>query len=136
MAEPEVLAAARSALIEAELAERPADRFLAAHLAALRVAAVILAARGRPASGGTLRDVWQLLAERAPEYAEWAGLFAATALKRRAVAAGAVALVSAREADDLVRDAGIFYAAVAGRCAVSRARPVRSTTSALAAGHG
>ena len=68
--------------------------------------------------------------------AEWAGLFAATALKRRAVAAGAVALVSAREADDLVRDAGIFYAAVAGRCAVSRARPVRSTTSALAAGHG
>ena len=30
---------ARTALIEAELAERPSDRFLAAHLAALRVAA-------------------------------------------------------------------------------------------------
>ena len=39
------------------------------------------------------------------EYAEWAGFFAASALKRQAVAAGAVAVVNAREADDLVREA-------------------------------
>ncbi len=110
------LAAARAALVEAELAEHPADRFLGAHLAALRVAAVVLAIRTRPARRSSrLSDVWQLLGEVAPEYAEWAGFFAATALKRQAVAAGAVALVSAREADDLIRDAGLFCDAVGRR---------------------
>lgn len=118
MSEP--LAAARAALIEAELADRPADRFLAAYLAALRVAAVVLAARTHASRGAAgLTDVWQLLARVAPEYAEWAGFFAALALKRHTVAAGAVTLVSAREADDLVRDASLFCAAVARRFAVA-----------------
>ncbi|QLQ15281.1 MAG: hypothetical protein HZY73_05740 [Micropruina sp.] len=120
------LTAARAALVEAELAEHPAERFLAAHLAALRVAAVVLAARARPARRASrLSDVWRLLAEVAPEYAEWAGFFAATALKRQAVAAGAVALVSAREADDLIRDAGLFCEAVGRRLRPpARAAPV------------
>lgn len=114
MAEP--LALARAALIQAELAEHPADRFLAAHLAALRVAAVVLAARAHTASRrGGLNDIWRLLARVAPEYGEWAGFFAATALKRRAVAAGATSLVSLREADDLIRDASLFCEEVARR---------------------
>lgn len=122
------LAGAVAALTQAELAERPAERFLLAHLAALRVAAVVLACRasGRVASTRP-RNVWQVLAEAAPEYAEWAGFFASSALKREAVRAGAVAMVSAREADDLLRDVGIFHDRVARRLA--RPRPERRAAS-------
>ena len=49
-----------------------------------------------------------MLAEVAPELAEWATFFAATEGKRDAIRAGATAIVSAREADDLVRDARAF----------------------------
>lgn len=117
------LSGAVAALTQAELADRPAERFLFAHLAALRVAAVILACRtsGRAASARP-RDVWQVLAETAPEYAEWAGFFAASALKREAVRAGAVAIISAREADDLLRDVGIFHDRVARRLVRPAAR--------------
>ena len=68
---------ARSALIEAELAVRPADRFLGAQLGALRVAAVVLSARSvrRPVGSGP-RNVWELVADVAPEYTEWAAFFA------------------------------------------------------------
>ncbi|MFT3833855.1 MAG: SAV_6107 family HEPN domain-containing protein [Micropruina sp.] len=122
MAVPE-LAGALAALTQAELAERPAERFLLAHLAALRVAAVVLACRASGGAGRARpRDVWQLLAETAPEYAEWAGFFAASALKREAVRAGAVAMVSAREADDLLRDVGIFHDRVARRLSPAPAR--------------
>ena len=48
----------------------------------------------------------------APEFGEWAAFFAATKGKRDAVHAGATAIVSAREADDLVRDAQAFLALV------------------------
>ncbi|MEZ5089829.1 MAG: SAV_6107 family HEPN domain-containing protein [Micropruina sp.] len=126
------LAPAATALAEAELAGRPADRFLLAHLAALRVAAVVLACRmpqrraGRASTGP--RDAWQVLAEVAPEYAEWAGFFAASALKRQAVAAGAVAVVNAREADDLVRDVGLFHDQVAARLARVRPAPRREAS--------
>ena len=100
MAVPELVPAA-SALTQAEFAEQPAEKFLGAHLAALRVAAVVLAHRTQP--------------RRAPEYAEWAGFFAASALKRRAVQAGAVNLVGTREADDLLRDVRLFHDQVARR---------------------
>jgi hypothetical protein len=49
-----------------------------------------------------------MLAEVAPELAEWAAFFAATEAKRDAIRAGATTIVSAREADDLVRDARAF----------------------------
>jgi len=49
-----------------------------------------------------------MLAEVAPELAEWAGFFAATEARRDAIQAGATSIVSAREADDLVRDATAF----------------------------
>jgi SAV_6107-like HEPN len=102
---------ARSCIAEAELARLPTDRYLAAHLAALRVVAIVLAHRvpsstlrrtGRP------QNAWRMLAEVAPELAEWAGFFAATDAKRDAIRAGATSIVSAREADDLVRDAKAF----------------------------
>jgi len=99
---------ARSALLEAELTPRAADRYLAAHHAALRIAAVILAGRSDPAASvrrARPRNAWALVATVAPELAEWAAYFAATEGKRDAVRAGATAIVTAREADDLVRDA-------------------------------
>jgi hypothetical protein len=115
------LALARAALVAAEFADAPAERYLQAQLAALRVAATILAARAHAVAGGRLRNVWQVVGEVAPEFAEWAGYFAAIQMKRQAVAAGAAALVTPREADDLVRDAQAFHDAVARRLA----RPVR-----------
>ncbi len=53
-----------------------------------------------------------MLADVAPEFAEWAAFFAATQAKREAVRAGATTIVSAREADDLLRDAQCFLAMV------------------------
>lgn len=107
---------ARSTLVEAELALQPSDRFLSAHLAALQVAAVVLLARAhRNRRRGRPRNAWQLLAEVAPELGEWASFFAATEGKRDVVRSGASALVSAREADDLVRDAQTFFALVERR---------------------
>ena len=106
---------AHAAILEAELAEHPSERFLAAHLAALRVAAIILSVRGGPGSGSRSRgprNAWTLVADVAPEFAEWATFFAATEPKRDAVRSGAPAIVTAREADDLVRDARAFLTAV------------------------
>lgn len=100
---------ARTVLVEAEQSCHPGERYLAAHLGALRVAAVVLALRARPGRRGSRpRNAWVLLAEVAPELGEWAAFFAATEGKREAVRAGAAAIVSAREADDLVRDAQTF----------------------------
>jgi hypothetical protein len=129
MASNDDLQRARSSLAEAELARRPSDRYLAAHLAALRVVAIVLAYRapattgrstgrsrstsrplsnGRPPSNGRPQNAWRMLAEVAPELAEWAAFFAATEGKRDAIRAGATSIVSAREADDMVRDATAF----------------------------
>ena len=107
------------ALAAAEQAGTPAERFIAAHLAALRVAAVALASRPRSRRGlrtpaGGLRSIWQVLPEVAPELAEWAAFFETLQLKRQAVQAGASALVTEREADDLIRDARAFRALVDG----------------------
>jgi hypothetical protein len=52
--------------------------------------------------------VWSDLAAVAPELAEWAEFFAAGAGKRTAAQAGLPGVVSAREADDMLRDADAF----------------------------
>jgi hypothetical protein len=109
-----VLATARAALAEAEVATRATDRYAAAHLAALRCAAAVLAARAHPAAPTVRRptSAWRLLAEVAPELTEWAGYFAAGADKRAAAQAGLLHAVTAREADDLLRDTTTFLALV------------------------
>ena len=53
-----------------------------------------------------------LLAEVAPELAEWATFFAAGAAKRAAAEAGSTRAVTEREADDLLRDADRFLGVV------------------------
>ena len=102
---------ARAALVEAELSDPPADRYAAAHLAALRMAAVVLSVRSRATRPGP-RNAWLVLSEVAPELAEWAAFFAATQPKRESIERGARYAVSSREADDLVRDAGSFLSLV------------------------
>jgi len=110
----ELLEAARHGLAEATLALRPAERYALAHLAALRAAASVLAARAQPTRRARQRgprSAWVLLAEVSPELGEWAAFFAAGAGKRAAAEAG-LDIVTTREADDLLRDVEIFVALV------------------------
>jgi hypothetical protein len=89
----------------------PRERFALAHLAALRGAAAVLATRARPrrqAHG----NAWELLTRIAPELAEWASFFAASARRRQAIVAGVGIVVPSREADDMVRAAAEFLGLV------------------------
>jgi len=107
---------ARRGLQEAAALTVPAERYATAHLAALRGAAAVLAAKTRPTDARLRRrrptSAWVLLTEVTPELAEWAAFFAAGAAKRAAAEAGVTRAVTSREADDLVRDAGTFLALV------------------------
>ena len=109
------LARAAESLSEAVAATEVTTRYACAHVAALRAAAALLAARARPATPPRRRpqkNAWVLLAEIAPELAEWAAFFSAGAGKRAAAEAGSSRAVTEREADDLVRDADRFLAVV------------------------
>lgn len=105
-----LLRQARQGLLDAEYAARPVDRYAQAHLAALRAAAAVLAARARPRRRAQSTSAWTLLTRIAPELAEWSAFFAATSATRQAAEAGVHRLVTARAADDLVRQAGEFLA--------------------------
>lgn len=108
----DLLAQAQHGLDEAAELEHPNDRYAAAHLAALRTAAAVLAVRGRPESTARarkrIRSAWEVLPEVAPELDEWSRLFAAGAPKRARAEAGIEGAAGARDADDLIRDAGMF----------------------------
>lgn len=112
----DLLASARHGIAEAATASSPPERYAAAHLSALRAAAAVIAARARPESHAGRRvrplSAWVLLAAVAPELAEWAAFFASGARKRAAAEAGLPGSVTAREADDLLRDAETFLAVV------------------------
>lgn len=104
-----------ASLREAMLAPDVPSRYAHAHVAALQAAAALLAARAHPAPPSKRRrqkNAWVLLAEVAPEFAEWASFFASGAAKRAAAEAGSRRAVTEREADDLVRDADRFLALV------------------------
>ncbi|MFF4493253.1 SAV_6107 family HEPN domain-containing protein [Streptomyces sp. NPDC001546] len=109
----DLLAKARSGLAEAALLSRPNERYATAHLAALRVAAAVLAARARPEPVRArrrprIRSAWEVLPEIAPELGEWSALFASGAARRARAEAGIPDAASSRQADDLVREAGMF----------------------------
>lgn len=99
----------RAGLLHACAARTCGERYVAAHLAALRAAAAVLAVRGRPSVRGGPRSVWEVLPRIAPELTEWAAFFAATASRRAAVEAGRGEIITAREADDLLRDVENFH---------------------------
>ncbi len=105
-----LLASARQGLASAEGDVSAGGRYVGAHLAALRAAAAIVAARAEPAAPRRRRpaSVWELLPRVEPTLSEWAAFFAAGASKRAAAEAGLPRAVSSREADDLLRDAATF----------------------------
>ncbi|MEV8093567.1 SAV_6107 family HEPN domain-containing protein [Kitasatospora sp. NPDC085879] len=90
----------------------PLERYATAHLAALRTTAAVLAVRGRPDRNPRrrkpIRSAWELLPEVAPELAEWAVYFAAGARRRAAAEAGIRSAATARDADDLIRNTGLY----------------------------
>ncbi|GAA4185210.1 hypothetical protein GCM10022252_15250 [Streptosporangium oxazolinicum] len=106
---------ARDCLEEAAAARTSAARYVAAHLAALRAAAAVLAARPRPMEGRRrrrLRSAWEMLPEAEPRLAEWAPYFETSAAKRAAAEAGLTRTVSSRDAEELVSEAERFVTTV------------------------
>ncbi|WFB10017.1 hypothetical protein LRS74_25470 [Streptomyces sp. LX-29] len=108
----DLLAQAHQGLAEAVTLETANERFAAAHLAALRTAAAVLAVRGRPEPSARrrarIRSAWEVLPEVAPELAEWSALFASGAERRARAEAGIPGAASCRDADDLARDVALF----------------------------
>ncbi|WP_175499781.1 MULTISPECIES: SAV_6107 family HEPN domain-containing protein [unclassified Streptomyces] len=108
----DLLAQARAGLAEAAALDEPNERYATAHLAALRTAAAVIAVRGRPERDPRgrrrIRSAWDVLPETAPELAEWSALFAAGAARRARAEAGIPGAATARDADDLIRDTGMF----------------------------
>jgi len=108
----DLLTQAHLGLREAAALEAPHERYATAHLAALRTAAAVLAVRAQPEPTvrrrRRIRSAWEVLPEVAPELAEWSALFAAGAERRARAEAGIAGAATARAADDLLRDAGLF----------------------------
>ncbi|ANH91115.1 MULTISPECIES: SAV_6107 family HEPN domain-containing protein [unclassified Streptomyces] len=108
----DLLAQARSGLEEAAVLPTPNERYATAHLAALRTAAAVLAARARPETGSRrrarIRSAWEVLPEIAPELTEWSALFASGARRRALAEAGVRGAAGHRDADDLMRDVAMF----------------------------
>ena len=122
-------------LAEAAAATEITARYACAHVAALRAAAALLAARARPAPARRRpqKNAWVLLAEVAPELGKWASFFAAGAGKRAAAEAGSTRAVTEREADDLVRDADRFLGLVEEALGLTRHTPVGEHLPTVAA---
>ncbi|EST23236.1 SAV_6107 family HEPN domain-containing protein [Streptomyces roseochromogenus] len=108
----DLLAQARAGLDEATVLDTSNERYATAHLAALRTAAAVLAALGRPETSprrrARIRSAWEVLPEIAPELTEWSALFASGAARRARAEAGIQGAASRRDADDLIRDVAMF----------------------------
>ncbi|OON77642.1 SAV_6107 family HEPN domain-containing protein [Streptomyces tsukubensis] len=108
----DLLTQARDGLEEAAGLPEANERYATAHLAALRTAAAVLAARGRPEDTPRrrqrIRSAWEVLPEIAPELTEWSSLFASGADRRARAEAGIRGAASDRDADDLLRDVRHF----------------------------
>jgi len=131
----QLLGQAHRGLAEAATCPDAGWRYATAHLAALRGAAAVLAARTQPEPGRRRpRSAWVLIGQVAPELGEWAAFFAAGAAKRAAAEAGLSSAVTEREADDLVRDVATFLGVV--ETSISRAVPPQSPARLRSMGSG
>ncbi len=102
----DLLERARATLESACRTTEASERYRDAHLGALRAAAALVAARTVPTPRARPRSVWQVLPGVAPELGEWAAFFAACSAHRSVIDRGGH--ISAREADDLLRQAEMF----------------------------
>ena len=84
----ELVARCDAELVAAQLAPDPADRFLHAHLGALRLAGALLAAAGARPPRGRPRSAWDRLTAAVPECAPWAAFFTTGAPIRASLDAG------------------------------------------------
>ncbi len=121
-----LMESARHGLAAAEDEGTPGARYVGAHLAALRAAAAVVAAKAEPAGGRRRRpqSVWELLPKVEPALREWSAFFAAGAAKRAAAEAGLPRAVSAREADELLRDARTFVSLAEGALGIVAEQPL------------
>lgn len=103
----DLLDRSRAGLVQACQSQTAAQRYTEAHLAALRAAAALVAARTVSTGRSRPRSVWEVLPGVAPELGEWAVFFAASG-RRRLALERATGGVSPREADDLVRQSETF----------------------------
>lgn len=119
----ELVERARADLLEACHTRGVAERYLQSQLGAMRAAAALVSARAGGERQSGPQSLWDLLPAVAPELTEWAEFFAVTTARtlptgptgptrptgppdRATAMAGAP--VSAREADDLLRQAETF----------------------------
>jgi hypothetical protein len=103
-----LLGRADGELTAAHAASDVAERFVHAHLAALRAAAALVALRGKPGGRRASRSVWDLVEAVEPSLAGWTGYFAGGARTRAAIDAGRFDVVDGRRADELLRCAEDF----------------------------
>lgn len=103
----DLLDRSRGGLLLACHSSTASERYTQAHLAALRAGAALLAARSAPSRRARPRSVWEVLPTVAPELTEWAVFFAESGRRRLALERGAD-VVTARDADDLVRSGERF----------------------------
>lgn len=120
----DLLRTALIALDDAYQAPTAADRYVAAHVAALRAGAALLATRAKPTRSSRIRSVWQMLPTIAPELQELCTYFALIGQRRVFVEIGREH-VTQRQADDLMRDAEAFTEQIAGILGVGL--PIPST---------
>ncbi|GAA0324095.1 SAV_6107 family HEPN domain-containing protein [Kineococcus aurantiacus] len=123
----DLLARCEDELLAALRTEDVAERYVHAHLAALRAGAALVAVNGRPARGrrsGGPRSVWEMLPAYDPALQAWADRFAATAPVRAAVEAGRVGAVDQAAADGLLADAERFHRLVESVLGLSAVQPL------------
>jgi hypothetical protein len=109
----DLLDRSRHSLLEACRSRDVTQRYRQAQLGALRAAAAVVAARTTSTNQSGPRSLWELLPTVAPELSEWAGFFAVVGAARDRPRPGDrggehTAERTAREADDLLRDAETF----------------------------
>mgnify|MGYP000899308971 FL=1 len=104
----QLLRRADAELLAARFTADPDDRFVHAHLAALRAAAALVAAWGRPTTRRGPRAVWELLARTAPEFEGWTAYFASGARARADIEAGVAGVVDEQRSGELLAAAEDF----------------------------
>jgi hypothetical protein len=104
-------------LVAAQFAHESWERFVYAHLAALRAAAAVIAVHGRPRGRHAPRTVWEMLRVVEPDLGPWAGLFASGAGTRTAIEAGRFDAVTEESAERLLCAAEDFVDEVRRRVA-------------------
>jgi hypothetical protein len=124
----ELVERARADLLEACHTRGVAERYLQSQLGAMRAAAALVSARAGGERQSGPQSLWDLLPAVAPELTEWAEFFAVTTARTlrpgspgRTTMAGAP--VSAREADDLLRQAETFVELVCRSLGLPAAPP-------------